>query len=82
MNGALDPHAHLGGGVIAIGKVDVGERAGLFRGEVLGKFDDDREWAASILDKLELVILPRYNPDGVFYTRTLEVVSSRLERWT
>lgn len=39
---------------------------------ILGKFNDDREWAASILDKLELVILPRYNPDGVFYfQRTL-----------
>lgn len=39
---------------------------------ILGKFDDDREWAASILDKLELVILPMYNPDGVFYfQRTL-----------
>ncbi|KAL3441551.1 Zn-dependent exopeptidase [Aspergillus insuetus] len=39
---------------------------------LLGKFDDDSEWAASILDKLELVILPRYNPDGVFYfQRTL-----------
>ncbi|KAE8363432.1 hypothetical protein BDV27DRAFT_165480 [Aspergillus caelatus] len=39
---------------------------------LLGKFDDDREWAASILDKLELVVLPRYNPDGVFYfQRTL-----------
>ncbi|KAL4861855.1 hypothetical protein BDV12DRAFT_207707 [Aspergillus spectabilis] len=39
---------------------------------LLGKFDADPEWAASILDKLELVILPRYNPDGVFYfQRTL-----------
>lgn len=39
---------------------------------LLGKFDADREWAASILDKLELVVLPRYNPDGVFYfQRTL-----------
>ncbi|KNG89677.1 carboxypeptidase 2 [Aspergillus nomiae NRRL 13137] len=39
---------------------------------LLGKFDDDQEWAASILDKLELVILPRYNPDGVYYfQRTL-----------
>ncbi|OJJ52411.1 hypothetical protein ASPSYDRAFT_164803 [Aspergillus sydowii CBS 593.65] len=39
---------------------------------LLGKFDDDPEWTASILDKLELVILPRYNPDGVFYfQRTL-----------
>jgi hypothetical protein len=39
---------------------------------LLGKFDDDSEWAASILDSLELVILPRYSPDGVFYfQRTL-----------
>ncbi|KAL2808968.1 Zn-dependent exopeptidase [Aspergillus granulosus] len=39
---------------------------------LLGKFNDDPEWARSILDKLELVILPRYNPDGVFYfQRTL-----------
>lgn len=39
---------------------------------LLGKFNDDPEWAASILDKLELVVLPRYNPDGVFYfQRTL-----------
>ncbi|CEL05054.1 Putative Carboxypeptidase 2 [Aspergillus calidoustus] len=39
---------------------------------LLGKFDDDSEWAASVLDKLELVILPRYNPDGVVYfQRTL-----------
>ncbi|KAL4914798.1 hypothetical protein BDW62DRAFT_219879 [Aspergillus aurantiobrunneus] len=39
---------------------------------ILGKFDDDPEWAASILEKLELVILPRYNPDGAFYfQRTL-----------
>ncbi|KAK0384082.1 hypothetical protein NLU13_8171 [Sarocladium strictum] len=39
---------------------------------LLGKFDDDPEWAASILDKVDIVILPRYNPDGVFYfQRTL-----------
>ncbi|KAI9367284.1 hypothetical protein BJX61DRAFT_551558 [Aspergillus egyptiacus] len=39
---------------------------------LLGKFDADPKWAASILDKLELVVLPRYNPDGVFYfQRTL-----------
>lgn len=34
---------------------------------LLGKFDDDSEWAADILDKVDLVILPRYNPDGVYY---------------
>lgn len=39
---------------------------------LLGKFDADPEWAADILDKLEIVVLPRYNPDGVFYfQRTL-----------
>ncbi|KAL4968654.1 M14 family metallopeptidase [Aspergillus stella-maris] len=39
---------------------------------LLGKFDANPEWAASILEKLDLVILPRYNPDGEFYfQRTL-----------
>jgi hypothetical protein len=39
---------------------------------LLGKFDADPEWAADILEKLEIVVLPRYNPDGVFYfQRTL-----------
>ena len=38
----------------------------------LGKLDDDPEWAAEILDKVEIAILPRYNIDGVFYfQRTL-----------
>lgn len=39
---------------------------------LLGKFDDDSKWAASVLEKLDIVILPRYNPDGVYYfQRTL-----------
>ncbi|VUC34042.1 unnamed protein product [Clonostachys rosea] len=39
---------------------------------LLGKFDHDPEWADSILSKAELVILPRYNPDGEYYfQRTL-----------
>ncbi|KAL3482039.1 Zn-dependent exopeptidase [Aspergillus californicus] len=39
---------------------------------LLGKFDADPAWAASILDQVELVILPRYNPDGVaYFQRTL-----------
>lgn len=33
----------------------------------LGKLDADPEWALSILENLELVVLPRYNPDGVAY---------------
>ncbi|CRK37066.1 Carboxypeptidase 2 like protein [Verticillium longisporum] len=34
---------------------------------LLGKFDNDPEWAAGILEKVDIVILPRYNPDGVYY---------------
>lgn len=34
---------------------------------LLANFDADPKWAAEILDKLELVVLPRYNPDGVYY---------------
>ncbi|KAF6806372.1 Carboxypeptidase 2-like protein 3 [Colletotrichum sojae] len=39
---------------------------------LLGALDANQTWTASLLDKLEIVILPRYNPDGVFYfQRTL-----------
>ncbi|KAK6207877.1 carboxypeptidase [Colletotrichum tabaci] len=39
---------------------------------LLGALDANQTWAASLLDKLDIVILPRYNPDGVFYfQRTL-----------
>ena len=34
---------------------------------LLGKFDADSEWAADVLDKLDIIVLPRYNPDGVYY---------------
>ncbi|KAF4463225.1 Carboxypeptidase 2 [Fusarium albosuccineum] len=34
---------------------------------LLGKFDVNATWAESILDKLDIMILPRYNPDGVAY---------------
>ncbi|KAL1957522.1 hypothetical protein VTO42DRAFT_5748 [Malbranchea cinnamomea] len=33
----------------------------------LGKMDAEPEWAASLLEKMDLLVLPRYNPDGVFY---------------
>lgn len=33
----------------------------------LGKMDAEPEWAAEILEKADLFVLPRYNPDGVFY---------------
>ncbi|KAH7324676.1 hypothetical protein B0I35DRAFT_475902 [Stachybotrys elegans] len=34
---------------------------------LLGKFDADPAWARSILDKVEIVVLPRYNADGAYY---------------
>ncbi|RAQ76057.1 carboxypeptidase 2 [Aspergillus flavus] len=74
------PYAHLSAGH-SVSKVRVWIQGAVHGNEpagdeatqaLLGKFDGDQEWAASILDKLELVVLPRYNPDGVFYfQRTL-----------
>lgn len=34
---------------------------------LLGKFDAEPEWAASVLEHVEILMLPRYNPDGVAY---------------
>jgi hypothetical protein len=33
----------------------------------LGKFDSNSTWTASILEKMDIMVLPRYNPDGVAY---------------
>ncbi|KAF5023629.1 hypothetical protein F66182_4331 [Fusarium sp. NRRL 66182] len=39
---------------------------------LLGKFDKEPRWASKMLRSVDIVILPRYNPDGVFYfQRTL-----------
>ncbi|KAF4445759.1 hypothetical protein F53441_10508 [Fusarium austroafricanum] len=38
---------------------------------LLGKFDANSTWAASILEKMDIMILPRYNPDGVAYFQRL-----------
>lgn len=39
---------------------------------LLGKMDANQTWAASVLDKAEIMILPRYNPDGTaYFQRTL-----------
>ncbi|KAF5666658.1 carboxypeptidase [Fusarium heterosporum] len=32
---------------------------------LLGKLDANSTWAASVLEKMDILILPRYNPDGV-----------------
>ncbi|KAM5354756.1 hypothetical protein ACJ41O_001403 [Fusarium nematophilum] len=34
---------------------------------LLGKMDANQTWTASILDKMDILVLPRYNPDGVHY---------------
>ncbi|UPK95455.1 hypothetical protein LCI18_006390 [Fusarium solani-melongenae] len=34
---------------------------------LIGKFDANSTWAESILEKMDIMILPRYNPDGVAY---------------
>ncbi|KAG8157359.1 hypothetical protein KVR01_012743 [Diaporthe batatas] len=39
---------------------------------LLGKMDADQDWTASILDTQDIVVLPRYNPDGIsYFQRTL-----------
>ncbi|RGP74085.1 carboxypeptidase 2 [Fusarium sporotrichioides] len=34
---------------------------------LLGKMDAEPEWTASILEKLDIMVLPRYSPDGSAY---------------
>ncbi|SMR60095.1 unnamed protein product [Zymoseptoria tritici ST99CH_3D1] len=34
---------------------------------LLGKMDANQTWTASVLDKADIMVLPRYNPDGVNY---------------
>jgi predicted deacylase len=34
---------------------------------LLGKMDANQTWTASLLEKLDILVLPRYNPDGVNY---------------
>jgi hypothetical protein len=39
---------------------------------LLGKMDANQTWTASVLEKVDIMILPRYNPDGVaYFQRTL-----------
>jgi hypothetical protein len=34
---------------------------------LLGKLNTEKEWASSVLDKVDILVLPQYNPDGVEY---------------
>lgn len=39
---------------------------------LLGKMDANQTWTASLLENLDIIMLPRYNPDGVsYFQRTL-----------
>lgn len=42
---------------------------------LLGKMDAEPEWALSILEKLDIMVLPRYNPDGSAYFQRLLATS-------
>lgn len=41
----------------------------------LGKLDNDSTWAAAVLEKADLLVLPRYNADGVAYFQRLLATS-------
>lgn len=34
---------------------------------LLGKLDANETWTTSILQKMDIILFPRYNPDGVYY---------------
>ncbi|KAI2630081.1 carboxypeptidase [Xylaria nigripes] len=39
---------------------------------LLGKLDANETWAASLLERMDILLFPRYNPDGVsYFQRTL-----------
>jgi murein tripeptide amidase MpaA len=33
---------------------------------LLGKMDAEPDWTSGILEKMDIIVLPRYNPDGEF----------------
>ncbi|OHF02908.1 carboxypeptidase [Colletotrichum orchidophilum] len=64
------------GNASAPGKVRIWMQGGVHGNEpagdqallaLLGRFDANATWAASILKKVDIVMLPRYNPDGMAY---------------
>ncbi|KAM0231647.1 hypothetical protein ACHAP5_010989 [Fusarium lateritium] len=42
---------------------------------LLGKMDNEPDWALSVLEKLDIMVLPRYNPDGSAYFQRLLATS-------
>ncbi|EMD92145.1 hypothetical protein COCC4DRAFT_188927 [Bipolaris maydis ATCC 48331] len=51
------------------GNEPAGDEAAL---ALLGAMDNDPTWAAALLEKMDILVLPRYNPDGnAYFQRTL-----------
>ncbi|KAM0344816.1 hypothetical protein ACHAPU_007198 [Fusarium lateritium] len=69
-NGTNKVRVWLQGGVH--GNEPAGEEALL---ALLGKMDAEPEWTLSILGKLDIMVLPRYNPDGSAYFQRLLATS-------
>lgn len=44
---------------------------------LLGKMDANETWTASLLEKMDIFVMPRYNPDGVHYFQRYEFVVVR-----
>ncbi|CAG1970396.1 unnamed protein product [Fusarium graminearum] len=66
-NGTNKVRVWLQGGVH--GNEPAGEEALL---ALLGKMDAEPKWTASILEKLDIIVLPRYSPDGsAYFQRTM-----------
>ena len=67
INGSSKVRVYLQGAVH--GNEPAGDQALL---GLLGKMDANQTWTASLLEKIDILILPRYNPDGVaYFQRTL-----------
>lgn len=41
---------------------------------LLGKMDANETWTAGLLEKMDIFVMPRYNPDGVHYFQRYEDV--------
>ena len=45
---------------------------------LLGKMDTNATWTASLLEKMDIFVMPRYNPDGVHYFQRYGKISYSL----
>jgi hypothetical protein len=52
---------------------------------LLGKMDVNATWTASLLEKMDIFVMPRYNPDGVHYFQRyghIKIISAQRLTWT